>query len=336
MSPRRVVAGTPRTIRPDKGPRGNPDPRGESPNTGTQAAQSNSATTRVVKVAAAVIAQTTVLTALLFYFGWMHAYYFYGYFGVDSSTLGLTRQDFLMRAQDGLFIPALVIGMSWLPLLWLHNLFRRRVVDGATPGTRNAILRGLFAAGATLATVGLVNAFVQTPIHGYVALAPALLVVGVLLIVYSTNMRRGFEIRAGGARSADRVPLTAVAEWTAIVVVLALGLFWAVNDYSTAVGASRAAQQVRQLSDLPDVSVYSEKGLGLDAAGITEVPCADPDAAYRFRYDGLKLIDQAGDQYLFLPGGWTPFTGVAVLLPRKDSLRLEFRLAGAATTQSTC
>jgi hypothetical protein len=39
-----------------------------------------------------------------------------------------------------------------------------------------------------------------------------------------------------------------------------------------------------------------------------------------FRYDGLKLVLQSGDQYLFLPEAWSPGNGVAILMPRNASL----------------
>ena len=53
---------------------------------------------------------------------------------------------------------------------------------------------------------------------------------------------------------------------------------------------------------------------------------------YRFRYDGLKLILESGDQYVFLPAKWSPTDGVAVLLPRNDSVRLEFFPSSAVAT----
>ena len=43
-----------------------------------------------------VIAPVTLLTALLFYFGWSFAYWFFDYLGVHSTLLSLTSQDFLM------------------------------------------------------------------------------------------------------------------------------------------------------------------------------------------------------------------------------------------------
>ncbi|MGE5290852.1 MAG: hypothetical protein ACM3ML_27395, partial [Micromonosporaceae bacterium] len=58
--------------------------------------------------------------------------------------------------------------------------------------------------------------------------------------------------------------------------------------------------------------------------GVREVRCRGLQAAYRFRYDGLKLVLQSGDQYLFVPAAWTPANGVAILIPRSDSLRVEF------------
>jgi hypothetical protein len=78
--------------------------------------------------------------------------------------------------------------------------------------------------------------------------------------------------------------------------------------------------------------VYSAKSLSLNAPGVRETRCQDPDAAYRFRYDGLKLVLQSGDQYLFLPAGWSPRDGVAILMPRSDSLRLELVPAAARGT----
>jgi hypothetical protein len=53
----------------------------------------------------------------------------------------------------------------------------------------------------------------------------------------------------------------------------------------------------------------------------------------RFRYDGLKLLPQSGDQYLLLPGTWSRRNGVAILIPRNDFLRLELVPASARATE---
>lgn len=72
------------------------------------------------------------------------------------------------------------------------------------------------------------------------------------------------------------------------------------------------------------MTVYSAKDLSLRAPAVRETVCRDPEAAYRFRYDGLKLILQSGGQYFFLPADWNPADGVSFVIPRADTLRLEF------------
>ena len=64
-----------------------------------------------------------------------------------------------------------------------------------------------------------------------------------------------------------------------------------------------------ELPIYPSAVIYSERSLNLRAPGVREVRCQDQEAAYRFRYDGLKLVLQSGDQYLFLPEAWTPRDG---------------------------
>jgi hypothetical protein len=104
------------------------------------------------------------------------------------------------------------------------------------------------------------------------------------------------------------------------------------------VGTSRARWYAGRLHTLPDVVLYSERGLSLAGPGVREVRCAAKDAAYRFRYDGLKLMLRSGDQYLFIPGNWTPATGTAFVLPRTSSLRLEFArpFTHPRTSHPTC
>jgi hypothetical protein len=113
--------------------------------------------------------------------------------------------------------------------------------------------------------------------------------------------------------------------------VVAVGLFWGVGNYAVGVGLTRGQQIAQDLPNTPDAVVYSEKTLRLKAPGVTETDCGEnADASYRFRYDGLKLVLQSGGQYLFLPAGWARNEGAAILLPRGDSVRVEFSGPGTA------
>lgn len=74
----------------------------------------------------------------------------------------------------------------------------------------------------------------------------------------------------------------------------------------------------------PDVTVYSAKRLHLEGPTIRETVLGGPDAAYRFRYSGLRLVVRSGGKWLLLPAGWTPGNREAALLPDTDDLRVEF------------
>ncbi|WP_160320109.1 hypothetical protein [Rhodococcus rhodochrous] len=89
-------------------------------------------------------------------------------------------------------------------------------------------------------------------------------------------------------------------------------------------------EQIEQFPAQPSVSVCSAQSLGLSAPGVIELDCKDADAAYPFRYDGLKLILPSGDQYLLLPVEWSRDTGVAFLLPRSEAIRTDFSPAEVA------
>jgi hypothetical protein len=274
---------------------------------------------QLARLLGAIVAPTTLLTSLLIYFGWSHAFWFFHYFGVNSTVLGLTTQDYVRRSRDGLFVPLTVAACAALVVLWAHSLLRMRLAAGSNARLLRVLLPALAAAGLVLTVAGLWSVLAPTPLHRYLAVAPLSLLIGVGLLVYAAHLWRSTRT-AGPPRTAWLV----VAEWAGVFVLVGLSLFWVASDYSAAVGRSRARQFVAELPRYPDVVVYSERSLSLDAPGVRETRCQDPEAAYRFRYDGLKLVLQSGNQYLFLPKGWTPGNAVAILLPRNDSLRLEF------------
>ncbi len=291
---------------------------------------------QLATVLAAVVAPTTLLTSLLLFFGASHASVFYGEFGVDTSLLDLTTQDYLQRSLDGLFVPMTVLACAGLLVLWGHAVLRARLAAGYTPRTLRVLVPMLAVAGLGLALAGLSAVFAWTAIGGYLAVAPLCLASGVLLLVYAVHLRGALAAARDGGGRPRRPEWMAVAEWAGVFVLVGLSLFWAASDYSAAVGRSRASQFVAELPTYPDAVVYSGRSLSLDGPGVREVRCQGPDAAYRYRYDGLKLMLQSNEQYLFLPEGWSDSDGMAIIMPRTDALRLEFRPADGAEPRPTC
>ncbi|RJL27117.1 hypothetical protein [Bailinhaonella thermotolerans] len=284
---------------------------------------------QITRVLGAIVAPTTVLTSILIYFGYSHAFWFYDYFGVESSLLGLSTQDYLLKIVDGLFVPLLVAACAGLLVLWGRSLLPPRAMSARV---RRYAVPVSAALGALLALNGLSRVLVTNALNDGLAVAPLCLAGGVLLLVYAAHLWRGARRVPGHAPP----PWLAVLEWAVVVLLVGLSLFWAANDYSAAVGASRARQFVEELPEYPDAVVYTARGLSLSGPGVRETRCKDPEAAYRYRYDGLKLMWRTGDQYLFLPKHWTPTSGSAIFLAKGDGLRMEFNPAPRAAPPPAC
>ena len=259
---------------------------------------------------------TTVLTAILFYFGWSRAYYFYDYLGVDSSLLNLTTRDYLQLSVDGLFVPVLVAGCVALLLLWARPRLAGLEVAARRRRTASLVMLG---AGVLLLANGASRVVVQTPLNRSLLVAPLSLAAGAALLFVGMRMQPAGD----GARSPART-----GEWLALVTLTGVALFWMANDYSAEVGTSRAQQFVADLPALPNAQLYSAHRLGLTGRGVQETQCRAADTSYRYRYDGLKLVLQSGDVYLLLPTQWSRVDGVAFLLPRDEHVRLQFSPAG--------
>jgi hypothetical protein len=270
----------------------------------------------------AIVAPTTLFTALLYYFGWSHAYWFCNYFGVNSTVLGFTTTDYLMRSVDALFVPMTVAASAGLVAVWAHYFLRARLSAGSHPRAFRFILPIMAIVGGVLVLGGFASVFTQTVLSEHLVAAPLSLGVGVLVLVYAVHLRRFVAEKVES--TSDSRGWGAVVEWTVVFVLVGLSLFWAATDYSAAVGRARAIDFVAGLRTYPNVVIFSERSLSLQAPGVREVRCKDAGAAYRFRYDGLKLVLESGHQYLFLPADWTPADGVAILIPQANSLRLEF------------
>jgi hypothetical protein len=281
---------------------------------------------QVLKIVGSVVAPTSLLTALMYYFGRLEFAGFFWYLGADVTVLDLTLYDYLDNSADGLTVPLLFVAGTGLLGLWIHQLLLRALPDR----TRGKLWRVLMPAAAIVGSILMTLAVVDLVVGGVFPLSfeegrGLSLVIGVLLLAYALRLLRLLI----SERRPDQVPrrppaVVAVAECGAVFLVVSVGLFWAVGSYAIAVGEGHARRLEATLSAKSDVVAYSEKRLILQAPGVQEVVCQDPDAAYRFRYDGLKLVKQSGNQYLFLPAGWTRANGAAILIPRSDKVRLEF------------
>jgi hypothetical protein len=270
-----------------------------------------SAIPRWLQVLAAVIAPSTFITALAFYFGWTRADAEFRYFGLDSSMLGFTTQDYILRSADVVFILlGALLGVALLGL-WSYPPVGRYV--RRHPRVLPYIARALIPLGGGLVAMGAVAAWQGLPFP-----TP--------FLVPQLSPGVGVALLAGGLRSRQpRWRGWSSALSSALVgLLIVLSLFWATSECAKAVGQDRARQITDGLLDQPGVLVYSRDRLSIQAPGVIETTVGDVDAAYRYRYKGLRWLLRTGGNYLLLPALWSPTDGVAIVLPDTHSIRLEF------------
>jgi hypothetical protein len=262
-----------------------------------------------------VLANTTLLTALLYFFGFVETQVLFNYFRVHYTLLGQTPDEIFARGADGVLLPLAGAAGAILLFLVLARFLQIRLT---TPSwskllrvcTPIAAVLGM----ASLGTTALI-ALDPEPFRDYPGVPGVGFALGVLMILFA--WRQWTSQKSDGTKSS-------VVELVAGYALVSIGLFWAVGDYSGAVGVRRGFETASQFPTRPAATVYSAESLNLTAGGVTEVRCANPEATYKYRYTGLKLLLQSGGQYVFVPSNWRASTGVAFVIPKTDKLRLEF------------
>src|SRR6266487_3350463 len=86
----------------------------------------------LVSSVSSVVAPITLISAILFYFGYVYSTTEYAYFGLDVDTIGLSTQEFIMRSPGPLLSPLLGAGVIGAAVALAHGAMRRRIDAAAT------------------------------------------------------------------------------------------------------------------------------------------------------------------------------------------------------------
>lgn len=275
---------------------------------------------RWLSLGGSIIAPATLLSALLFYFGYVSSRAQYDYFGVDVDTIGLSTQDYVMRSPGPLLVPLLVLTLLGAALLALHARARRRAA--ADPAfefvARRMIVLGGAGLGAGVILLFAYGALGRWPYYPLVT--PLVLAVGGALAAYGLATRRRMH-RPATATLAG--PGVVALLWLAV----AASLFWATATVAQWSGRGLAHEQARDLRRLPSAIVDSRQRLFLPAsAGVIErdLTGTAEGQPFRYRYVGLRLLIQGGDRMFLVPSSWQP-TNTTLVLPLDGEVRVQFQ-----------
>jgi len=266
------------------------------------------------------VAPTGLLTGIFYYFGYVSARSFYGYFGIPLSALDLPASHYFIQTTDTVFRPLATIALIGLAALVLHQVVEAR---SATVGRRAArtTQRALVLGSLALAAVGLVGLYTgRGGVLSAACLAGAAVLAeyslwlglrtGILSVMVATLARSRAEIRRG-----------------MLLAVVVVAVFWAVTDLAHERGLERARVVESTLPVQPQAVVYSVHELSIPGTGVQmrRLPAAEGGATYL--YNGLRPLVYAHDRWFLLPKGWKRDNGDTVVLIRDTSTSVRVDLA---------
>jgi hypothetical protein len=269
-----------------------------------------------VRALGTLVAPTTLVVALLYYFGWARTSTQAFVMGLDESLFGFTTQDYILRSITSMFWPLFTAAGAVLIGVLLHG----RLVSTASRRLIQRTSLIVAAVGGLLVVLGFLGTAVHQPSRFVSLGAPLAVTVGIALLAYGGYLRRQDLLAAGRPRTAVETPGMALA-WSLVTVMVLLSAFWAVSHYAAIKGIDFAREVVRQLPNRPSVTLYSTSRLYLEEP-IAEQALPGEDGAYRYKYTGLKLLFRADEKLFLRPSDLSVPRNIVI--PEDAGIRVEY------------
>ncbi|UBU16093.1 hypothetical protein [Nonomuraea gerenzanensis] len=282
----------------------------------------------LLRWAVGVLANVTVLTGLLVYFGWQRSEIQALELGIDDSVLGMSPTDYVLRSVRQALTLLLVVAIGGLAWLQLDHVLRPRVLrdgttdeaDEAAPGkarSRDRLvthsLRFMSWAWLVLPLACWALGFVEPLLEIAFLIFPFSIGVGALLTLYGTYLR---------SLMPGRLPRTSMPlRYAFTAIIVCVSLFYGAGNYATVLGVSLAENM--EVDRLARVRVYSTQRLNLAAGQETTLPGSTGKDDYRYRYTGLRLLLHTSKGYFLVAENWRPQQGVVIILQESSTVRLE-------------
>ena len=282
---------------------------------------------RYLSLGASVVAPITIISALLFYFGYVSSRAQYAYFGIDVDTIGLSTQDYVMRSPQPLLVPLLVLVMIAVALvalhLWVTAWLGRARPERARIVTHRALYIGLVILAAGITLIILYPVLADWPYYNLVT--PIIVAVGAGVVAYSWRLVSRLPPQPDALPSPTGSPALRRMGLVLLCVLVAATLFWSTATIAQWSGRGLARQDARHLDDLPRVILDTKERLYITDPFIKEtaLPASDGQT-FRYRYRNLRLLIQGKDRMFLVPDTWSASDSTLVV-PLDDSVRVRFQ-----------
>lgn len=310
-----------------------------------------------ISLGATIAAPVTVLSALLFYFGYVSSESEYAYFGINIDTVGLGAQAYIMRSPQTLLVPLLVLAVGSAGFISLSSAIHRRIssavtaVHAATPAAspdtapaadpareirqvRHAARWARISGQATHA-IGILLLFLYPYVRDwslYGLVTPVLIGSGAGAIIYATRILNLLDAASQPvpARTANDQARARRITGLLLYILIAASVFWSTATIAQWSGRGLAEYTAIHFTDLPSIILDSRERLFLRDPGIEETLLPQNDGqAFRYRYRGLRLLIEGQDRMFLVPGQWSA-SDSTLIIPLDGSYRIQFQFENQA------
>jgi hypothetical protein len=274
-------------------------------------------------IAGQIVANTSLLIAVLVYMGWAYDDALYGYFHIRPLDLDVSIVEYMLRSLALFSTTIIIAAVALIAVTTVRtwNLSKTRLARSVAGATAIPALRRLastdaadqsrvrrvlmIGTGVAITAIALALAWIANyvPVSTYLFLL--LLGSGPLLLTWPTR-----------ADHRGRFP------YALAVVVAAVCALWAASLYAHNLGIHAAKQVVQGLSARTAVVVYSIEPLALSGPGVT-VQQLPAKYLYHYRYQGLRLLITRSGTYYLLPVNWSPQLDETYVFDQSDQIRIE-------------
>lgn len=305
---------------------GHPHHQGTPRNAGVSSQRGNP-TASILATILSITSQTVLITALLYYYGWVRTRANFGYFGVDTSLLGFTTADYVLRSINSAFPPLTGFALLVLLLLSFHRWVLARVVTAPTGTPADKAVKVCLSTAPALSTVLGAVVFIGLVFPSEVGeplglVLPLMLVALVGILGYSWHLRALRFIALGG-RGDSQTTLHVRVRTGVLATIGMVGILWSLALYAAQVGERAAVDSVATLPYEPEITLYSSDRIALNGPGIVVSDITQTGSRYRYCYSGLRLLIHSGDQYILIPVGWRKGRDNVFLVPGNETIRLD-------------
>jgi heme/copper-type cytochrome/quinol oxidase subunit 2 len=282
---------------------------------------------RYLSLGASVVAPITIISALLFYFGYVSSRAQYAYFGIDVDTIGLSTQDYVMRSPQPLLVPLLVLVMIAVALvalhLWVTAWLGRARPERARIVTHRALYIGLVILAAGITLIILYPVLADWPYYNLVT--PIIVAVGAGVVAYSWRLVSRLPPQPDALPPPAGSPALRRMGLVLLCVLVAATLFWSTATIAQWSGRGLARQDARHLDDLPRVILDTKERLYITDPFIKETALPPSEGqTFHYRYRNLRLLIQGKDRMFLVPDAWSASDSTLVV-PLDDSVRVRFQ-----------